>query len=442
MNTETYDLAIVGGGVVGCAAYFRASLSPKVQSTILLEKYEAVAQVNSNVLANAETLHRGDKETNFDLVKALKMKQWSDYLLEYLKERGEGVYATVPSMVLGVGKKEAKQLEERYEMIKSHYPDLQKIGWEDIAAIEPKVLEERSGEEKKNLIALYSMGYAVDYEQLAQSFVREAYKEAEARRKKFDVFFRTKVIDIKKDTDVFYIHTNHGMFRAKVIIVCAGPYSLIFAKKLGLTEAEHYAILPVAGSFYYSNRKLLNGKVYTVQDSYIPFAAPHADRAVYNENETRFGSTAIILPFFERKHFWTIIDFIRMGFWQPFSYMKTLLHILADQKLRTFEIKNLLYNIPMIGKWFFIKYAARKIIPTLKYSDLNFGKGMGGIRPQLIDLRTKTLIMGLGKFIGDCCIFNVTPSPGASSCDGNAREDIAKVEEFLEEWEQKQKEKI
>jgi len=71
---EVYDLVIVGGGVVGCADFFQASLSPRIRRAALLEKYEAVAQVNSNVLANAETLHEGAKETNYNLEQALKMQ--------------------------------------------------------------------------------------------------------------------------------------------------------------------------------------------------------------------------------------------------------------------------------------------------------------------------------------------------------------------------------
>ncbi len=435
-SARIYDVVVIGGGVVGSAVYFRAAVSSNIKNALLLEKYHAVAQVNSNVLANAETLHRGDKETNFDLPKALKMKKLSGQLLEYLKERGHGVYLEIPSMVIGVGKREVELLKARFEMLKSHYPELQLIGWRDIAAIEPNVVQGRTPEELENLSALYSTGYAVDYAELAQSFVREAEKEARERGKHFQVFFRTKVLDIRRAEDGPYdVLTNRGVFRARTLVVCAGPYSLIFAKRLGLPEAKHFAILPVAGSFYYTTEKFLSGKVYTPQEGHIPFAAPHADRAVYNENETRLGPTAIVLPFFERYHLSTILDFIKMGIISPWQYLASLGRVLSDRKLLRFEIKNILYNLPWLGKLFFLKWAARKIIPTIKYGDLHFGKGMGGIRPQLVHLKEKRLIMGIGKFVGDPghpVICNVTPSPGASSSLGNAIEDIELIESFLD----------
>lgn len=438
MHTTIFDCAIIGGGVVGCAEAFEASFSPKIKSILLLEKYAAVAQVNSNVLANAETLHEGAKETNFSLAKALEMQRRANYLIEYLKIRGTGIYRKIPSMVIGITPEEVKKLAARYAMLKPYFPGLELIHGERIAEIEPKVMEGRSQEEKERITALYSMGYAVDYEQLAQSFVRETVKETEARGKKFDVFFRTKVLNIARDDNgLHYIETNRGMFRAKVIIVCAGPYSLKFAQKLNHPKACEYAILPIAGGFFYTAFQMVNGKVYTVQDEHIPVAKIHVDRAVYNEHETRLGPLAIFLPLFELYHLVTSADFMRMGFANPWAYGTAVLKILTNRNLFAFEVQNIIYNTPIIGKYFFVRWAARKIIPEIRARDLHFGRGMGGIRPQLLNLKTGELEMGIGKFIGEFNICNVTPSPGASACRGNAIEDIAVVEKFLDEWKQK-----
>lgn len=442
---EVYDLVIVGGGVVGCADFFQASLSPRIRRAALLEKYEAVAQVNSNVLANAETLHEGAKETNYNLEQALKMQRRAKYLIGYLRERcsdREGVYIRIPSMVIGINLQERKLLEDRHRLLKPYYPDLELINWERIAGIEPKVVEGRSEGEKRNLIALHSMGYAVDYGKLAQSFVREASKEATARGKEFNTFFRTKVSDIRcTHVGSYLVNTDRGAFRTKALIVCAGPYSLMLAKKLGVPEAERYAILPVAGNFYYTTEKFLNGKVYRPQDPYIPFAKVHADRSVYDPCETRFGPTAIITPWFEKYHLSTAIDFMKMGLLTPVDYMATVVKILADPKLRGFELRSAIYNIPLGGKHAFTRWEAQKIIPTITSRDLRVGRGMGGIRPQLLDLKTKTLVMGLGKFVGERSIFNVTPSPGASNCKGNAVEDIEMVTMWLEQWEKQHERK-
>jgi malate dehydrogenase (quinone) len=95
-------------------------------------------------------------------------------------------------------------------------------------------------------------------------------------------------------------------------------------------------------------------------------------------------------------------------------------------------LKNFIYDIPFIGKRLFIK-EVRRIVPSIKLSELQFAKGYGGIRPQIVDLKSQSLEMGEAKIIGDRILFNVTPSPGASTCLQNARDDTERLISFLGE---------
>jgi malate dehydrogenase (quinone) len=45
---------------------------------------------------------------------------------------------------------------------------------------------------------------------------------------------------------------------------------------------------------------------------------------------------------------------------------------------------------------------------------------------------SRRLEMGEAKLTGDKIIFNITPSPGASTCLGNAYTDASKIMEFLD----------
>lgn len=67
----------------------------------------------------------------------------------------------------------------------------------------------------------------------------------------------------------------------------------------------------------------------------------------------------------------------------------------------------------------------------MKYRYLRFGKGIGGLRPQVVDMETGSLLMGESKIIGDNIIFNTTPSPGASSSLRNAEKDARTIVGFL-----------
>jgi malate dehydrogenase (quinone) len=78
----------------------------------------------------------------------------------------------------------------------------------------------------------------------------------------------------------------------------------------------------------------------------------------------------------------------------------------------------------------FIK-EVRKIVPSLKLNELHYANGIGGTRPQIVNNTTRKLEMGEAKLAGDNIIFNITPSPGASTCLGNAYSDTQEIMKFL-----------
>jgi malate dehydrogenase (quinone) len=68
----------------------------------------------------------------------------------------------------------------------------------------------------------------------------------------------------------------------------------------------------------------------------------------------------------------------------------------------------------------------------MKLDDLDFADHTTGVRPQLIDEEKAELLMGAAKFSdGDGVIFNMTPSPGATSAFANAAEDLVTVTQYL-----------
>ena len=88
--------------------------------------------------------------------------------------------------------------------------------------------------------------------------------------------------------------------------------------------------------------------------------------------------------------------------------------------------------MPIIGPLLFLQ-EVKTIVPTVRYGDLKLRRGAGGIRPQIVDLRTGKLVMGDVPLVGETCIFTTTPSPGASVCLANAKRDVARLVSFLGE---------
>lgn len=422
MANKNYELIIAGGGITGSALLYTLSHYTNLKSIALLEKHSGLGQANTSGLRNSQTLHFGDIETNYNLEKAKKVKIGASMVAKYLNRLPEnnGIFLHSNSMILAIGDKEIKILEERFKQFKDVYPDLKRIEADEIRKIEPKIMEGR--DPHTPVLALYSTsGYTVNYQKLAESFVNNTDKN------KSEIFFNTKIKSIKKFDDKYIVETEQDTFTAQVIVVALGTHSLLFAKNLGY--GLEYAILPIIGDYYTSNNRLLNGKVYTIQNEKLPFAAIHGDPNIFDTSETRFGPTALSLPILERSSLKTFPDFLRSASFDWSAFM-TILKFHSDPDILKFITQNFIFTLPIIGLPSFVKNIA-KIIPTIKKSDLQPKKGLGGIRPQLVNKKERRLLLGAAEILGDKIIFNVTPSPGATACLQNALGMTKKIQEFF-----------
>ena len=125
MQIETTDVLIVGGGVSGTALGFVIGKYTTIPKIVVLEKNDRLSAVNSHPLNNSQTSHDGGTETNYSLDHALNVKQAAIYLRRYVESKADSkLFRKTKRMVLGVGEKEVRKLEERFKIFSSHYPDL------------------------------------------------------------------------------------------------------------------------------------------------------------------------------------------------------------------------------------------------------------------------------------------------------------------------------
>ncbi|GAB3676344.1 FAD-dependent oxidoreductase [Halopiger thermotolerans] len=419
-----YDLVIVGGGISGASLLYTTAKFSTIDSIALIEKEPEIAAINSHHTNNSQTLHFGDIETNYTLEKAEEVKEGAELLAGYLEnyDPDREMHDKRSKMVLGVGKEEVAKLERRHEEegFGDLFPKLQAIGREEIAEYEPKVVEGRDPD--KEMLALQTPdGYVVDYGMTTKSFVDEAREESNV-----DVYTGTAVKDITPTLDGYTIETTNGRFDCDATVVAAGSHSLQFAKELGYGQDK--VLLPVAGSFFLAD-DLLNGKVYTLQMKKLPFAAVHGDADVHDQSITRFGPTAKLVPTLERGRISTVGDFLDVFGLNAAAFL-SYANILADRVLLPYVLRNLVYDLPEVGPRQFLPHV-QKVVPSVELEDIERAKGYGGVRPQIVDTKKKSLDMGEAKIVGDDIIFNITPSPGASTCLKNAMRDTRQILEFL-----------
>lgn len=430
---ENFEVAIIGGGISGCAAFYVLSAFTDVKNAILLEKCDKLAQISSSQKANSQTIHDGSIETNYTAQKASKVKIAADKVKNYALKRNlqnKGIFK-MQKLAIGIGDNECDFMQKRHSEFSQIFDGLQFFDKSQIKKIEPKVIESISGDDRAENVV--GSGYleswcGMNFEVISNDFVDSALK-ANLNNK---VQANFKVIDISQNDDGTYcIKSRNGeSVNAKFVLVNAGSHSLPLAQKCGY--GKDLGCLPVAGSFYFISGNLLRGKVYAVQNPKLPFAALHGDPDVAISGVTRLGPTALPMPKLERSKYLLgnlsgellSIDF-KLG------ALKVTLDLLKDSEIRSYVFRNMAFELPIIGKRLFLK-DARKIIPSLKLEELSYASGFGEVRPQVIDITAKKLELGEKKVITNKGLtFNMTPSPGATSCLANAEVDVAEIVKYL-----------
>ncbi|MBN2647962.1 MAG: FAD-dependent oxidoreductase [Thiotrichales bacterium] len=427
MKMREFDVVIVGGGISGCALTYMLSRYTDVKRVAMLEKYGSLAPLNSSARSNSQTLHCGDIETNYTLAKAKIVKQQASMIEHFAQqvEKNDFLFK-FPKMILAVGEEECARLEQRHAEFAEDFPYMELWDADKIAEVEPAVtLKDGKRRPEKILASGCTDEYsAVNYGNLSKAFIQEARKT----NTEIQVSLSTEVEKIRSIEDGYEINTSQGTFFARFVVVSAGGHSLLLANQLG--HGMQMSILPMAGSFYYVP-KVLNGKVYTMQNDKLPFAALHGDPDLVEMSKTRLGPTALVLPKLERYTGGTYLDFWR-SLKLDRKVLKVFWDLMKDSTIRNYILRNFLFEVPWLRKRLFAK-DVQKILPDIKPNDLEYASGIGGLRPQVIDKTTMELKLGEASIVpeNENLIFNMTPSPGATTCLGNAYRDAKIICERL-----------
>lgn len=426
-----FDVVIIGGGVSGCAAFWTLSEYSDIKRVAIVEKCDQLAKVSSSPKANSQTIHDGSIETNYTVEKAKKVKLSAYKVRHYAlnKNLQNKIIFQHQKMAIGVGEEECKFMNKRHEDFKEVFPELEYFDKATIKEIEPKVILNPDGSDRTENVV--GSGFrkdwcAMNFGLLSENFVEEAKKI----KPNNEVFLNFKVKKIQSRGDGYaLISENNDEVYAKFILVNAGSFSLPLAQSMGY--GKDLGCLPVAGSFYFVP-DLLRGKVYTVQNPKLPFAAIHGDPDVVIKGKTRVGPTALTMPKLERnKHLLGGISGELFKMDMNKEVFKIAMDLFSDKEIRDYVFKNIAFELPYIGKRKFLK-DAQKIIPSLRLQDLEYADGFGEVRPQVLDRTNKKLELGEKKIATNKGItFNMTPSPGATSCLQNALNDSQEICSYL-----------
>lgn len=224
-----YDIAIIGGGVVGCA--IARELSKYKLKLCLLERGEDVALGASK--GNSGIVHGGYAAKYGTLKGRLCVK--GNELFEKLNEELSFGYRRPGALVVGFDEQDEKTIKGLYENgIKIGCDDLEIIAADRIREIEPYINEQVR-------VALYakSVGVTSPYEMtiaLAENAIENG----------LDLKLSREVKAIEKSSQGFIIHTEEEQVESRYVINAAGLYSDRVAKMVG---ADNFSIIPRRGQY-------------------------------------------------------------------------------------------------------------------------------------------------------------------------------------------------
>lgn len=363
-----FDVAIVGGGIVGTAVAYE--LSRRGRSVLLVEKERALATHqtgnNSGVVHTGIYYRPGSLKARLCVQGAARMKQFCrDHGLP-LKQVGKVIVAT--------REEEIPRLDElQRRAVANGVPGVEMIGPERLREIEPHA----AGLRALWIASVCITDYAAVARKLAELSGATIKTQALAR-------------PIRRD------HWILGDDRARFLITCAGLQSDRLARAPGIQ------IVPFRGEYSMLAREdLVRGLIYPVPDPTLPFLGVHFTRRVHGGVEA--GPNAV-LALKREGYRWRDVDLFDLtrligftGFWRM---ARQRARIGVEEVYRSFVKAKLVRDL-------------QKLVPEIRSEDLR--PGGSGVRAMAVDLQG-TLIDEFRLIEGPDAIHVVNaPSPAATA---------------------------
>jgi (S)-2-hydroxyglutarate dehydrogenase len=382
----TYDIAIVGGGIVGLATGMKILKARPDLKIALFEKENQLAK--HQTANNSGVIHSGLYYKPGSL-KAINCINGYHELITFCKE--EKIPFEITGKVVVATREEQKPLLETLlaRGLQNGLTGTRKITLEELKEYEPYCVG-------VGAIHVPQTGI-VDYFQVALAYGRKIIQQGG------EIFLEHKVLEITQKEGLNYLETSKGEFKAKLVINCAGLYSDKVAR-MNDEAIDDIKIIPFRGEYYKLKKDreyLVKNLIYPVPDPNFPFLGVHFTRM--KKGGVEAGPNAVLA--FRREGYKkseiNLIEFAETLAWPGFQkvagkYWKTGL----GELYRSFS------------KGAFTK-ALQELIPEIQESDLV--EGGAGVRAQACD-RTGGLLDDFAIRESQFAI-NVlnAPSPAATS---------------------------
>lgn len=354
--SDSFNVVIVGGGIVGLATAMTLVEKYHVRKVLLVEKEKKLASHqsgrNSGVIHSGIYYKPGSLKANFCVEGAKLMSEFAEQNQIPIEKCGK--------LIVASNQEQKAQLKILWERgISNQIPNLRLLDANQIQSIEPNAV---------GIGAIHSPNTAIiDYSEVSKVMASHFEDAGGVIQKNCEVF------GFEKKSTSLTLKTSQGQIATEFLINCAGLGSDRVAKQMGCKP--DVAIIPFRGEYFMvrdQSKYLVKNLVYPVPDPSFPFLGVHFTKTIYGALEV--GPNAVLalaregykgecsgkdsLEMISSRNFWLMIS----------RYWKTGLGELlraGDKRVFTRQLQ--------------------KLVPSLRQEDLV--PGPCGIRAQCVDAR-------------------------------------------------------
>ena len=356
MTEKIYDIAVVGGGIVGSATFYKLQKQFPDKTLVLIEKEKALAHHQTG--NNSGVIHSGLYYKPGSM-KAKNCVNGRHELVAFAKEHNID-HDVCGKVVVATHKSEFKFMDQIFENgIANNTEGIEKVNADQIKEIEPHV----------NGIA----GIWVPCTGIID-YVGATNKMAEiacATNEQSSLILGEEVKDFAQEGSVKVIYTSKQTIKSKFLIVCGGLQADRLAKSDGVKLKEK--VVGFRGDYYELNdhaKHKVKNLIYPVPNPEFPFLGVHFTRMVNGDVEC--GPNAVF-------------TFKREGYGKTDFSIKDTIDALSYRGTWNLFFKNMKFGVDeyrrAFSKKLFLK-TLQVLIPSLTMDDLRPGRA--GVRALLL----------------------------------------------------------
>ena len=397
MNSSTYDIAVIGGGVVGLSFAMQATEQFPHLRVVILEKEAGVARHQTG--HNSGVIHSGVYYKPGSL-KARLCVEGAREMVEFCARHGIA-HKVCGKLIVATTAEEAARLDDLLARGRANgLAGLRLLGREEMREIEPHVGGVRA-------LAVPSTGIT-DYALVTAKYAEIAVGHGAELR------LDAGVVGFKNSGGEVVAQTRAGDFSARYVVNCAGLHSDRVARMAGCDP--ELMIVPFRGEYYDlapARAELVRWLIYPVPDPQYPFLGVHFTRRIHGNVDA--GPNAVLA-------------FRREGYRRTDFDLGDTMEVLGYRGFRALARRMWKYGVGefrrSLLKHEFVR-SLQRLVPEVREEDVT--PGGSGVRAQALgadgELVDDFRFLPRGRFLH---VLNV-PSPAATASLPIGREILGMV---------------